>query len=702
VEKKEWVKMMKAYYQKAATIFSDYRHYVPSYAPAALTFYLIILIVPAISIVAFATSLFHFNSNMLVNLLEQYLTSSYAIMLVDIIKNPTISLGSFVVFALSLYAISRGVGNVYQISKELFPDAKNDEDTIIGYYAYTFEITIVLLLFAIGFVFFIAIGPIAAFFDVFYDYLLLRQILLFSLFILFFSLIYKLIPKPHIFLNEAIKGAVVTTLGDIILYFIIRYYFKNVSFSNVYGPLASIVMVFFVLNWGCEIFYVGMYVTHLFYEKRLAHSISIIKVDAINHLGQGVAKLAGKKTLLKNVLPHEIVQVAIKKERAHDIDALAMKIIVPSAMRTTPVCLQADLCDDCCFQYMASSAQLTHKKETLATLIKRFTTFKDYHLSFMPSDQQLHYLKDVQYDLYDYKGTVYFGELTKESITFKSQCLLNDEMINATLHYLEEVMNACHVSTYDDPTQKGIKGVRIKQVEEGCLVFIESGRGDLNEELVEKLKANKQILGLYKCQVMRVGRYIKLGSPVHIYGRHHYHLTSQNITYRLSYQSNFTFNRNLSKTLYELVEKDNHVLALYCGNGMMEYGLSNEVSCIFDEDYEFEDALRNKKNLNLINMHLYRGPVEQRASQLLSRNHYDSVIVHLENHQFSSILSQSFYHSDIKRVIVISDDVYGFLKSFHSYDTMRMQTCYKLTYAEGFDKAHYTSEIGGLFVFVRK
>ena len=353
-------------------------------------------------------------------------------MLVDIIENPTISLGSFVVFALSLYAISRGVGNVYQISKELFPDAKNDEDTIIGYYAYTFEITILLLLFAIGFVFFVAVGPIAAFFNVFYDYLLLRQILLFSLFILFFSLIYKLIPKPHIFLNEAMKGAVVTTLGDIILYFIIRYYFKNVSFSNVYGPLASIVMVFFVLNWGCEIFYVGMYVTHLFYEKRLAHSISIVKVDAINHLGQGIATLAGKKIFLKNVLPHEIVQIAIKKERAHDIDALAIKILIPSVMRLQPVCLQADLCEGCSFQYMASSAQITHKKETIALLINRFTIFKNDNISFMPPLNPLHYLQEVQYDLYDYEGTLYFGELTKESITFKSQCLLNDTMMSFT------------------------------------------------------------------------------------------------------------------------------------------------------------------------------------------------------------------------------------------------------------------------------
>ena len=64
---KEIMKTIKAYYQNAATIYSDYRHYVPSYAPAALTFYLIILIVPAISIVAFTTSLFHFNSDILVD-----------------------------------------------------------------------------------------------------------------------------------------------------------------------------------------------------------------------------------------------------------------------------------------------------------------------------------------------------------------------------------------------------------------------------------------------------------------------------------------------------------------------------------------------------------------------------------------------------------------------------------------------------------
>ena len=699
---KEIMKTIKAYYQKAATIYSDYRHYVPSYAPAALTFYLIILIVPAISIVAFTTSLFHFNSDILVNLLEQYLTSPYAIMLVDIIENPTISLGSFVVFALSLYAISRGVGNVYQISKELFPDAKNDEDTIIGYYAYPFEITILLLLFASGFVFFVAVGPIAAFFNVFYDYLLLRQILLFSLFILFFSLIYKLIPKPHIFLNEAMKGAVVTTLGDIILYFIIRYYFKNVSFSNVYGPLASIVMVFFVLNWGCEIFYVGMYVTHLFYEKRLAHSISIVKVDAINHLGQGIATLAGKKIFLKNVLPHEIVQIAIKKERAHDIDALAIKILIPSVMRLQPVCLQADLCEGCSFQYMASSAQITHKKETIALLINRFTTFKNDNISFMPPLNPLHYLQEVQYDLYDYEGTLYFGELTKESITFKSQCLLNDTMINDVLHFLEDTFNKCHVSTYDDPTQKGIKGVRIKRVEEGCLVFIQSGRGDLSEELVNRLKANQHILGLYKRPVNRVRHYVRLSRPLQIYGRHHYHLVVENRSYRLSSFSDFTIHPDRNERMQKLVDQEETILSLYCGNGIMEYGLRGDVSCIFEEDYEFEDAVRNKKNLHLSNMHLYKGPVEQRASLLLSHHHYDTVIVHLSDHQFSSILSQSFYHSNIKKVIIISEDVYAFLKSIYYYDAMRLQSSYQLVLVEGFDPSPYTPQIGGIFVFLRK
>ena len=40
------------------------------------------------------------------------------------------------------------------------------------------------------------------------------------------------------------------------------------SFETIYGPLASIIAVLFVFDWGAEIFYIGMYMTHIFYLRR--------------------------------------------------------------------------------------------------------------------------------------------------------------------------------------------------------------------------------------------------------------------------------------------------------------------------------------------------------------------------------------------------------------------------------------------------
>ena len=47
---------MKDIYNKAMAIYDDYRYYVPSFSSAALSFYLIILLIPATTIIAVVTS----------------------------------------------------------------------------------------------------------------------------------------------------------------------------------------------------------------------------------------------------------------------------------------------------------------------------------------------------------------------------------------------------------------------------------------------------------------------------------------------------------------------------------------------------------------------------------------------------------------------------------------------------------------------
>ena len=47
---------MKDIYNKAMAIYDDYRYYVPSFSGAALSFYLIILLIPTMTIIAVYTA----------------------------------------------------------------------------------------------------------------------------------------------------------------------------------------------------------------------------------------------------------------------------------------------------------------------------------------------------------------------------------------------------------------------------------------------------------------------------------------------------------------------------------------------------------------------------------------------------------------------------------------------------------------------
>ena len=53
-----------------------------------------------------------------------------------------------------------------------------------------------------------------------------------------------------------------------ILYIALNYYFKYADLTSLYGPLTSICVILFVFDWASEIFYVGMYLTHIAYLRR--------------------------------------------------------------------------------------------------------------------------------------------------------------------------------------------------------------------------------------------------------------------------------------------------------------------------------------------------------------------------------------------------------------------------------------------------
>ena len=258
---------MKDIYNKAMAIYDDYRYYVPSFSSAALSFYLIILLIPATTIIAVVTSSLHLSVEILEMGIKEFIQPAYAEMLLDTLKGSSLNTVSILVFIWSFYAVSRGVGNIYDISKKMFAVEERSESVIV-WYIYVFKVTMLLLGTLLISIVLLATGPISKVFHFLYGIAFIRFILLFVIMVLFFMAIYMIVPRERITYHEALQGAFVTSGGIVILYIALNYYFKYADLTSLYGPLTSICVILFVFDWASEIFYVGMYLTHIAYLRR--------------------------------------------------------------------------------------------------------------------------------------------------------------------------------------------------------------------------------------------------------------------------------------------------------------------------------------------------------------------------------------------------------------------------------------------------
>ena len=258
---------VKDLYHRAMKVYNDYRICIPSSSSAALSFYLLILIIPATTLLAIVASYFNVDLEYLERILEQYLRPDYAKMIVDVLNNTRVTTTSIMIIVFSLYAVSRGVAHIYETSKRMFdPDLKLENP--ISYYGYVFKITFILLLTMMGFVIVVASGPIYKFFKLLYSIKVLQYIIIYGIITLFFYALYLIVPRQRVTKKRyAFAGSQVAAIGIVILYFIFSIYFKYANYQSVYGPLASVVIILFVFNWASEIFYIGMYIMYICNKK---------------------------------------------------------------------------------------------------------------------------------------------------------------------------------------------------------------------------------------------------------------------------------------------------------------------------------------------------------------------------------------------------------------------------------------------------
>ncbi|WP_297670846.1 YhjD/YihY/BrkB family envelope integrity protein [Thomasclavelia sp.] len=251
-------KMIANLYIQINHIIIDYRNKVNKNASISLAYYLIMSIVPICSLCAFLASLLNIDLSNLEVLLTEYLTPEFSNIVTSSLTAKHISFSSMVVLIISLYVVSKGIDQMYEISKTLFNYASN-RNFIVERMITIFKTLIVLILLML-------ITSLLTFIPIIDSFINLSDSISFNnsyLFLVLFislSLIYKIIPGVKIAWIDTLKGSTIASILLLLLILGLKYYFSISDYTTVYGPLASFVVIMITFMFVSEIIYIGMYI----------------------------------------------------------------------------------------------------------------------------------------------------------------------------------------------------------------------------------------------------------------------------------------------------------------------------------------------------------------------------------------------------------------------------------------------------------
>lgn len=258
-------------YQRINNRILDYRYKVNKNAGICFAYYLIMSIIPICSLCTFFASILNIDLVALEEILERYLTPEFSKIIISSLESNHITLSSIIILFISLFVVSRGINQLYGISKNLFPS--NHQRSLIVEQLFMLIKTAAVFILLLLIISLLTIIPMINYFIDLQDVVVFGDLYLFLIFFIILFLLYKIIPDVHVHILDIIKGAGCASLLMLILLSCLEFYFSIADYTSVYGPLASIVVIMISFTLIAEMIFIGMYVMFEAHMKRLVIKI---------------------------------------------------------------------------------------------------------------------------------------------------------------------------------------------------------------------------------------------------------------------------------------------------------------------------------------------------------------------------------------------------------------------------------------------
>ncbi len=260
-------KYVKKIYYAIYNRYLDYRYKIPENAGICFSYYLIMSIIPICSILAFLASLLNIDLTIMRDFLKQFLTADFADIIISALSSKEIKMSSIVAIGVSFWVVSKGINQLYGITKNLFPP--NHERHFIIEMILSIAKTILVFILLIVIISLLSFLPIINSIFPLNELILFDDIYLFLIFFIILFLLYKIIPDVHVNVKDIFIGSFASASLLTLLLKALELYFSFSNYTNVYGSFASIAIILFSFTIVAEVIYIGLYIMFEAHMKRL-------------------------------------------------------------------------------------------------------------------------------------------------------------------------------------------------------------------------------------------------------------------------------------------------------------------------------------------------------------------------------------------------------------------------------------------------
>ncbi len=301
-----------------------------------------------------------------------------------------------------------------------------------------------------------------------------------------------------------------------------------------------------------------------------------LRINAIDHQGNGISKVDNKVIFIPNVLPNEMIEAEIIKEKKNYLEGKLINIIDPSNIRIKSKCPHYKECGGCNYQHIDIKEEEKIKLDIIKNILKRYASL-EINPKFI-SSKEYNYRNKVEFKIKDnFWG--YYNAASHNFIKIDN-CLLAKESINEL-----------------------IKNKDLFNISNGEIII----RCNYNNELLIKINTNER----YSIDLNSLTKNHKIiGIIVNdklIYGENCFIERIGGYLFKVNINSFFQINLDVLNEVFNILKKDSFgkVVDLYCGVGTLGMALNK------DKLYGIEiipeavkDAIKNAKINNQDNLYM--------------------------------------------------------------------------------------------------